>query len=45
MDNDDSSSLYSLSASYDDSETDDGYFNETAPAMENKCIVFKSKLH
>ena len=33
VDNDDSSSLYSPSAS-DDSETDDEYFDDTAPAME-----------
>ena len=39
MDNDDSSSLYSPSAS-DDSETDDEYFDHTAPAMEKKYTYF-----
>ena len=44
VDNDDSSSLYSPSAS-DDSETDDEYLDDTAPAMEKKFIVFESQLH
>ena len=45
VDNDDSSSLYSPSASDGDSETDDEYSNDTAPAMEKKYIVFESQLH
>ena len=45
VDNDACSSLYSPSASDDDTETDDEYFNDTAPAMEKKYIVFESQLH
>ena len=38
-------SSYCPSASDDDSETDDEYSSDTAPAVEKKFIVFESQLH
>jgi ribonuclease HI len=41
----DTGSSYCPSASDDDSETDDEYSSDTAPAVEKKFIVFESQLH